>query len=61
MGIPKKNSEKETRSQAKVETRLKDQQIESQQQAWRWLLMGVIALVIVETFASGWLSRNRVR
>ena len=61
MGIPKKNSEEETRSQAKVETRLKDQQIESQQQAWRWLLMGVIALVIVETFASGWLSRNRVR
>jgi cytochrome c-type biogenesis protein CcmH/NrfG len=61
MGIPKKNSEEETRSQARVETRLKDQQIESQQQAWRWLLMGVIALVIVETFASGWLSRNRVR
>jgi hypothetical protein len=59
MGIPGGDDEQLSKME-KREERLKDEQLESQQQAWRWLLVGVIVLVIGETFASGWMSRGRI-
>ena len=59
MGIPGGDDEKLSKMEQREE-RLKDEQLESQQQAWRWLLVGVIVLVIGETFASGWMSRGRI-
>ncbi len=58
MGIPGGDHEQVSKMEEREE-RLKDEQLESKQQAWRWLLVGVIVLVIGETFASGWMSRGR--
>ncbi len=44
---------------AQTERQLRDVELESQQRLWQWLLMGVLALLALETWLSGWLGRRR--
>lgn len=40
------------------ERQLRDVELESKQTLWRWLLIGVLALLGLETFISGWAARR---
>ncbi|HBJ36760.1 MAG TPA: alpha-1-antitrypsin [Planctomycetaceae bacterium] len=41
------------------ERQLRDVELESQQRIWRWLLIGVLGLLAVETLVGGWIGRQR--
>lgn len=44
---------------AMAERQLRDVELESQQRLWRWLLIGVLGLLAVETLVGGWIGRKR--
>jgi hypothetical protein len=50
---------------AKVEEarkeRLQAAELESRQKLWRWLLVATLLLLLVETFAAGWITRRMTR
>jgi hypothetical protein len=52
-------------SMAKVEEarkeRLQAAELESRQKLWRWLLVATLLLLLVETFAAGWITRRMTR
>lgn len=44
---------------ALAERQLRDVELESQQRLWRWLLIGVLGLLALETIVGGWTGRKR--
>lgn len=44
---------------AQTQRQLRDVELESQQRLWQWLLIGVLGLLGLETWLSGWLGRRR--
>jgi hypothetical protein len=44
---------------AMAERQLRDVELESQQRLWRWLLIGVLGLLALETLVGGWIGRRR--
>jgi len=42
-----------------AERQLRDVELESQQRLWRWLLIGVLGLLALETLIGGWIGRRR--
>lgn len=44
---------------AMAERQLRDVELESQQRLWRWLLIGVLGLLALETLVGGWIGRKR--
>ena len=52
--------EQETSEQAETRQRqLRDLELESRQRVWQWLLLAALALLALETWLGGWLSRGR--
>jgi len=45
--------------EAQSQRQLRDVELESQQRLWRWLLIGVLGLLALETLVGGWLGRSR--
>jgi hypothetical protein len=45
---------------AMAERQLRDVELESQQRLWRWLLIGVLGLLALETLVGGWIGRRRL-
>mgnify|MGYP002622760291 FL=1 len=43
-----------------TEQRLEDSEVEQQQSLWRWTLLAVVILLLMETAWSGWLTRRSV-
>lgn len=44
---------------AMAERQLRDVELEGQQRLWRWLLIGVLGLLALETLVGGWIGRKR--
>jgi len=44
---------------ALAERQLRDVELESQQRLWRWLLIGVLGLLALETLVGGWIGKGR--
>lgn len=58
LGIVLKKASPRAEQAAEVERQLRDVELEGQQRLWRWLLIGVLGMLGIETLLSGYLSRR---
>jgi len=60
LGVPLKFHEVELSRQLEQKRRLHDAELEGQQKLWRWLIVAALAVVLMETWLAGRLTRRNV-
>jgi len=58
LGVPLKPPEIQLARQHEQKRRLHNAELENQQKLWRWLLVAALAVLLVETWLAGWLTRR---
>jgi hypothetical protein len=60
LGLPMKSIEPSPALLAAKQETLHNAELESRQKLWRWLIVTALALLLVETWLAGWLTRRSV-
>ncbi len=59
LGVPMKSAERSPAMQAATQQTLHHAELEARQKLWRWLIVAALAVLLVETWLAGWLTRRQ--
>ena len=58
LGVPIKLNARERAKQSEIKKRLADADLESRQKLWRWLVVAALAVLLIEIWLAGWLTKR---
>ena len=58
LGIPLRPRPEDQARQAEQKIRLQQAELENRQKLWRWLIVAALAVLLVETWLAGWITRR---